>query len=91
MKNNLTCWQCSSKFRGLSGKEDTCSKCLKKYMSKYKTLTLKTNLTKADDDDLIMAKEHLISALTASKGNSLDDTINLLLEIERELTLRENQ
>ena len=41
------------------------------------------------DEDLISRKEDIISGLTAGKGIAIDDEINDLLEIERELTLRE--
>lgn len=55
------------------------------YMNAYTTL----DIGLADDDQLIDAKESLISSITAGKGTSLDDIINTLLEVERELTNRE--
>lgn len=45
----------------------------------------------ADDDQLIDIKEEIISDLTEGKGTSIDNHINTLLEIERELTLREDR
>ena len=48
------------------------------------------DLQLADDDQLNDAKEELISDLTAGKGTSIDSHINTLLEIEREITLRES-
>ncbi len=45
----------------------------------------------ADDDQLIEVKEEIIADLTEGKGTTIDNHINKLLEIERELTLRENQ
>ena len=47
------------------------------------------NMKNKDDDYLIERKEEIIGDLTAGKGTALDDKINELLEIERELTLRE--
>jgi len=45
----------------------------------------------ADDDQLIDIKEEIIADLTEGKGTSIDNHINTLLEIERELTLREDK
>ncbi len=45
----------------------------------------------ADDDQLIDIKEEIISDLTEGRGTSIDNHINTLLEIERELTLREDR
>lgn len=41
------------------------------------------------DENLIEDKEEIIEQLTKGKGNTLDGIISRLLEIERELTLRE--
>ena len=56
---------------------------LKKYSKK--------NLEKVDDDKLTFMQEEVISFLTKNKGYDQEfcDAIPLLLEIERELTLRE--
>ena len=42
-----------------------------------------------EGEDLITMKEEVISELTKGKGNALDELIDDLCEIERELTLRE--
>lgn len=47
--------------------------------------------SKLDDEILIELKEEAIGILTAGKGNELDILISNLLEIERELTLREDK
>lgn len=54
---------------------------------------LKLNESKASDDDLIEAREVAISIIEAGKGYDQEfcDTLTKLLEIERELTLREDK
>ena len=49
-----------------------------------------TDISLADNDQLIDIKEEIIADLTEGNGESIDNHINTLLEIERELTLREN-
>ena len=46
-------------------------------------------LEKKEDEYLIEQKEEIVSKLTEGRGQSLDADIDGLLEIERELTLRE--
>lgn len=50
---------------------------------------MKTKYNKKSDDFLIKKHESIISILTQGKGTSFDKLINELLELERELTLRE--
>lgn len=51
---------------------------------------MKTKYNKKSDDFLIKKHEDIISILTKGKGTTIDKLISDLLEIERELTLREN-
>lgn len=46
-------------------------------------------MKKKKNDDLTEMREELIAELTAGQGNRLDNCIEKLLEVERELTLRE--
>ena len=49
------------------------------------------DLELAEDEQLTDAKEELIAKLTEGQGTRLDSVLNTLLEIERELTLREDR
>jgi hypothetical protein len=53
------------------------------------TIKLYEDISTLEDDELIERHEEIISILTAGKGNAWDDIISELLELERELTLRE--
>lgn len=50
---------------------------------------MKTKYNKKTDNFLIKKHEKIISILTAGKGTTIDKLISDLLELERELTLRE--
>lgn len=49
MEGNITCIDCKDRFFGLEGKEDTCSKCLKKIMTCYKCKSTEKGLTENDN------------------------------------------
>lgn len=50
---------------------------------------METEFSNKSDDQLIKRHEDIIFILTKGKGTTIDDLITELLEIERELTLRE--
>lgn len=50
---------------------------------------MKSKYNKKTDEYLIKKHESIISTLTQGKGTTIDKLISDLLELERELTLRE--
>lgn len=89
MKQIIQC-KCRKTFMGLEGKEDTCPDCLRELIQGTATTPVRNSQLKVLDDDTLIAKRaRLIGLVNADKDETFRETLSLLLEVERELTLRE--